>query len=122
MHACLSQEYQKFILHKIICTYIYSGTAPIFNGVATVTINGLMCEVEYTIVAGGTLNGVLVGPRSSYGIVNAGPCLPIAVKTTATITSVTVTGKKHSYIGTEHLVTPFITLIFISLQFCTTLM
>ena len=90
---------------------------------ATVTINGLMCEEEYMITAGGTLNGVLIGPRLSHGIVTAGPCPPIAVTTTATIRSVTVVGKKHSYIGTEHLVMcnfPFIALIFISLHFCTT--
>ena len=103
--------------------YIHLGIAPIINEMATVTINGLMCEEEYMIIAGGTLNGQLVGPKSSHGIVTAGSCPPIAVTTTATITSVTVIGKKHSYIGTEHLVMcnfPFITLIFISLHFCIT--
>ena len=41
---------------------------------ATVTVNGLECRVTYTITAGGTLNGDLVGPRSSHGTVTAGPC------------------------------------------------
>ena len=41
---------------------------------ATVTINGLECGVTYTITAGGTLNGDLVGPRSSYGTITAHPC------------------------------------------------
>ena len=43
---------------------------------ATVIIDGLQCEVTYTIIAGGTLNGVLVGPRSSHGTVTSGPCPP----------------------------------------------
>ena len=47
-----------------------SGNASIINGMATVIVNGLECGVTYTIIAGGTLNGNLVGPRSSYGIVN----------------------------------------------------
>ena len=47
-----------------------SGNASITNGIAIVIVNGLECGVTYTIIAGGTLNGNLVGPRSSYGIVN----------------------------------------------------
>lgn len=50
------------------------GTAPMFNGIATVTVNGLECGVTYTITAGGTLNGDLVGPRSSQGNITVGPC------------------------------------------------
>ena len=57
-----------------VCVYAYIGTAPIINGMATVAINGLECEVTYTIIAGGTFNGDLVGPRSSYGTVTAGQC------------------------------------------------
>ena len=34
---------------------------------AIVTINGLDCGVTYTIVAGGTYNGSLVGPMSNHG-------------------------------------------------------
>ena len=41
---------------------------------ATVTIYNLRCGVTYTITAGGTLNGDLVGPRSSYGNIITGPC------------------------------------------------
>ena len=45
-----------------------SGTAPITNGIAIVTVNGLECGVTYTIIAGGILNnGDLMGPRSSHG-------------------------------------------------------
>ena len=51
-----------------------SGNAPITNGTATVTVNGLECGVTYTITAEGTLNGSLVGPRSSYGSITTGPC------------------------------------------------
>ena len=65
-----------------ICTYIHilfthTGMAEINNnGIATVTIDGLECEVTYTITAGGTLNEALVGPRSSHGTVTSGPCPP----------------------------------------------
>ena len=37
-------------------------------------IDGLECEVTYTIIAGETLNGALVGPRSSHGTITSGPC------------------------------------------------
>ena len=50
------------------------GTAPITNGTATVAVDGLECEVTYTIIAGGTLNGDLVGPKSSHGTITAGLC------------------------------------------------
>ena len=48
---------------------------------AVVTIDGLECEVIYNISAGGTLNGDLVGPRSSYETINAGPCPEISSST-----------------------------------------
>ena len=50
--------------------------APVNNGMATVTIDELECEVTYTITAEGTLNGTLVGPRSSHGTITSGPCPP----------------------------------------------
>ena len=40
--------------------------------------NGLACGVTYTITAGGTLNGQIVGPRSSHGTIDAGPCSVIS--------------------------------------------
>ena len=49
--------------------------AAVTNGIATVTVDGLQCEVTYDITAGGTLNGALVGPRSSHGTITSGPCL-----------------------------------------------
>ena len=51
-----------------------SGSSPITNGTATVTVNGLECGVTYSIIAGGTFNGDLVGPESSHGTVTTGPC------------------------------------------------
>ena len=51
-----------------------SGTAPRTNAIATVTINNLQCGVTYTIIAGGALNGDLVGPRSSHKNITTGPC------------------------------------------------
>ena len=59
--------------------FISSGTAPVSNVVATVTVTGLECGVTYTITAGGTLNGDLVGARSSSGTITTGPC---PIKTT----------------------------------------
>ena len=48
------------------------------NKMATVTLEGLKCEVTYTIIAGGTYGGIaeedLIGPRSSHGSFTAGPC------------------------------------------------
>ena len=55
--------------------FVSSGTTPIANGTATVSVNGLQCGVTYTIIAEGTLiNGDLVGARSSHGTVTTGPC------------------------------------------------
>ena len=58
---------------------------------ATVIFNGLQCGVIYTIIAGGTLNGDLVGPRSSHGTVTVGPCpiCPVASKSDHTATMCT---------------------------------
>ena len=62
-----------YLHNSCICMYIchcylfISGSAPITNGIATVTINELECGVVYIIIAGGILNnGTLVGPRSPF--------------------------------------------------------
>ena len=44
------------------------------NGLATVVVDGLNCKTVYNILAGGILNKTLIGPRSSHGIITAGPC------------------------------------------------
>ena len=67
---------------------MYSGNASILNGMAAVTIDGLACGVTYTIIAGGTLDGDLVGPRSSHGT-TTGPCPSLIITTTAATTSMT---------------------------------
>ena len=54
--------------------HIHAGTAPITNGMAVVTVSGLKCGVTYTIIAGGTRNGDLVGPGSFYGNITTNPC------------------------------------------------
>ena len=59
---------------------------------ATVTLNGLACGVTYTITAEGTLDGELVGPRSSHGTVTAGLCQLIITSTAATAS---MTGKER---------------------------
>ena len=47
-------------------------------------LSGLTCEVTYTIIAGGTLNGDLVGPRSSYEPITIGPCPNTTISPTGT--------------------------------------
>ena len=71
--------------------FTHSGTAPIANGMSTVTLNGLACGVTYTITAGGTLNGELVGPRSSHDPINGSdrPCEVVPTTTSATMTPMT---------------------------------
>ena len=39
-----------------------------------VIVNGLECEAIYIIIAGGTLNGGLLGPRSSYNNLTTSTC------------------------------------------------
>ena len=72
--------------------FTHSGTVPTTNGMSTVILNRLACGVTYTITAGGTLNGQLVGPRSSHGTVTAGPC-PLVI-TTTTVATTSMTGKE----------------------------
>ena len=72
-------------------TFTHSGTAPVTNGMATVTINGLICGVTYNVTAGGTLDGNLIGPRSFHGTA-MGPCPPRITPTIVPTTS--ITGRK----------------------------
>ena len=78
--------YFDLYVRMYVCTYL--GTALVTNMMATVTIDGLICGVTYTIIAGGTFDGLLVGPRSSHGT-TTGPCPPIIITTIAIITSMT---------------------------------
>ena len=68
------------------------------NGMATVTIDGLQCEVTYTITAGGTLNGALVGPRSSHGAITSGPCLVDMPKLFVATSTMKGKEKIHTYV------------------------
>ena len=54
---------------------------------ATVTVVGLECEVTYDIIAGGILNGVLVGPGSSNETISAGPCPQVSSTVSPTVTA-----------------------------------
>ena len=54
--------------------FTHSGTASVTNTMATVAVDGLKCGVTYIIIAEGTLNGDLVGPRSSHGTIDTNPC------------------------------------------------
>ena len=53
---------------------LWPGNSSVVNRMGVVTVNGLECGTNYTIIAGGTLNGVLVGPRSSHGNISTNPC------------------------------------------------
>ena len=84
---------------------VHSGLVPITNGMGTVNLTGLICAVEYTIIAEGTLDGELVGPRSNYTASADSRRCPEDMTSTTTAT-VLMTGKgmcifriiiKHSY-------------------------
>ena len=51
---------------------------------ATIRFFGLDCLETYTVIAGGTLNGALVGPRSSRNI-TTGDCMVTVAPTTSTM-------------------------------------
>ena len=52
---------------------------------ATVVFAGLGCDITYTIIAGGRLDGNLVGPKSSHGTA-MGDCPVMVTPTTASAT------------------------------------
>ena len=86
--------------------YLAIGTASITNHVATVILEGLTCGVVYNIIAGGKLNGDLVGPRSSHGIFTADPCpemsstiLPTTTTILPTVTTLPNTCKDTAYLS-----------------------
>ena len=55
------------------------------NGSATIIISGLNCLEAYTVTAGGTLDGTLVGPRSSHEPITTGVCMPTVAPTTSSM-------------------------------------
>ena len=58
----------------MLCIAI-SGSAPIIDGMAVVTVNSLHCEMTYNITAEGRdYNGTLMGPGSSYNNITTGLC------------------------------------------------
>ena len=59
---------------------ILSGSAPVTNGMAIVTIYELECNNIYTIIARGALNGRLLGPISLHGSINTSRCESVARK------------------------------------------
>ena len=60
-----------------------TGTAAVMGTTATVILTNISCSaVEYTIIAGGTLNGNLVGPRSSHGMLFFEECPQVQEATT----------------------------------------
>ena len=60
----IPSTYVRILLCDSICIL---GTASITNENAEVLISDLQCGVTYNIVAEGILNGISVGPGSSYG-------------------------------------------------------
>ena len=82
MHVLLHTVYIRNIFFKMTCNNdviirmnrAILGIAPITEGMATVTISDLQCEVTYNITAEGMLDGRPVGSRSSHNSVTPGPC------------------------------------------------
>ena len=54
---------------------------------ATIVIQGLDCRESYTVVAGGLLDGMLVGPQSSHGTITTGICVISVTPTSSIVTS-----------------------------------
>jgi len=73
----------EYINTLVLYCFIILGTADIINGMSTVIVNNLVCEVTYTIIAGGLLAGDLVGPRSSRGTIISGPCPVMVIPATS---------------------------------------
>ena len=90
--------YVYIFVHMLICKkrirHFFSGSAAIMDNIATVTVDGLVCEKIYTIVAGGVDNdGNLVGPQFYQGTVTVGSCPPPCV-----VTKTMPTGNTHIHI------------------------
>ena len=67
-----------FHMYMYVCRcnrFPLSGSAPVTNGMATVTIYELKCNTRYSIVAGGTLEGGLLGPKSAHGNITTSSCV-----------------------------------------------
>ena len=67
------------------------------NGDATIRIFELNCQATYTVTAGGTLDGTLVGPRSSHGIITTGDCMVTVAPTTSIMTGKILSIYKHAH-------------------------
>lgn len=65
----------------------YPDSSTAINGNATIRIFGLNCLEAYTVIAGGTLDGTLVGPRSTHDSITTGDCMERIAPTMSTMTS-----------------------------------
>ena len=73
MYVCM--YVRMYACTTYICTYVFlSGSAPVTNGMATVTVHEFRCNTLYTIKAGGTLNHRLLGPRLSHADISTTVC------------------------------------------------
>ena len=75
----------RYVLFVHMFVYHLSGSAPITNGKARVTVNKLDCNATYTIIAGGTLKGRLLGPRTlgprlSHDTINTSLCKEVIAR------------------------------------------
>ena len=61
-------------LNSYIIILFHPDSSSVINGSATIIISGLNCQQTYTVTAGGTVNGTLLGPRSSHGTITTGDC------------------------------------------------
>lgn len=68
-----------FVCVSFYVLLIVSGS--ISSSLAMVMFDNFQCDVTYTISAGGTLQGELVGPNLLFGNVMSGPCPPEVTST-----------------------------------------
>ena len=66
----------------VLFNFYYSdGSAAVIDGNATIIIPSLNCSEAYQVIAGGTVDGMLEGPRSLIGIFTDDCMMPVAPTT-----------------------------------------
>ena len=70
--------------------YYSDGSAAVIDGNATIIIPSLNCSETYQVIAGGTVDGMLEGPRSLIGIFTDDCMIPVAPTTPASTLSTVI--------------------------------
>ena len=80
----LSTRFNFYMYIVVLFNFYYSdGSAAVIDGNATIIIPSLNCSEAYQVIAGGTVDGMLEGPRSLTGIFTDDCMIPVAPTTPA---------------------------------------